>query len=627
MITKAPVLKFYDVKAEATIHCDASEKGLGATLLQNEQPVAFVSRSLTKAEQNYAQIEKECLAIVFACERFNQYIHGREQTTVHTDHRPLVPIFNKPIYNAPKRLQRMLLRLQKYTLTVQYCPGRKMHIADMLSRAYLQEQTPTSKTEYQIFQLQQEHRLYKEIEEVDPALHVRLSENGLAKLREATTKDNTLSELSKFIHQGWPEFKHNVPLSVRAFWPYRDELVVDRNIVFKGTKVVIPKAMRPLMLQRIHSSHQGPVACSRRARDVIFWPGMTKEVLHLASQCAICNEFAAKQQKEPLMSPEVSTAPWSMVAQDLFTFAGKTYLITIDYYSDFWELDAVNDASSDTIIECTKAHFARYGIPEKVITDNGPQFRAQQYEDFARQWGFSHVTSSPYHSQSNGKAESAVKIAKSMLKKVTKDRMDVNLAILSWRNTPTEGGQYSPVQKLHSRRTRTQLPTSSKLLKPKVASGVVDEITHRKHKTKQQYDRTAKELPPLVDGQTVRIQPVKHKGQWEKATVIKKVSARSYIVKVDNGKTFRRNRKHLRQTNEAPPNMSVIEQGAEDEAAIPTTIATQQTHENDQMADSNEQTENVPTQAQNQPSEAQPSVSRTGRVSKPPTRLKDYVRH
>jgi len=197
--------------------------------------------------------------------------------------------------------------------------------------------------------------------------------------------------------------------------------------------------MQPLMLQRIHSGHQGPVACSKHARDVIFWPGMTKEVLHLASQCAICNEYAAKQQKEPFMSPEVPTAPWSMVAQDLFTFAGKTYLITIDYYSDFWELqlDVVNDASSETIIEYTKAHFAHYSIPEILITDNGPQFRAQQYEDFPRQWGLSHATSSPYHSQRNGKAELAVKIAKSMLEKVTKDRTDINLAILSWRNAPT----------------------------------------------------------------------------------------------------------------------------------------------------------------------------------------------
>ena len=526
MITTAPVLKFYDVKAETTIQCDASEKGLGATLLQNEQPVAFVSRSLTKAEQNYAQIEKECLAIVFACERFNQYIHGREQTTILTDHRPLVPIFNKPIYNAPKRLQRMLLRLQKYTLTVWYCPGgHKMYIADMLSWAYLQEQAPTSVSNYQIFQLHQEARLYKEIEDIDAAMHVRLSERGLARLREATVEDNTLRELTKVTRQGWPELKHDVPLSIRAFWPYRDELVVNGNIVFKGTKVVVPKALQSLMLQRIHSSHQGPEACVRRARDVIFWPGMSNEIRHLASQCPTCNEYTAKQQKEPLMSPDPPTAPWSMVAQDLFSFTGKAYLITVDYYSDFWELDAVSDTSSETIIECTKRHFARYGIPEKVITDNGPQFIAQAYEDFAKQWGFHHVTSSPYHSQSNGKAESAVNIAKSLLKKVTKDNKDVNLAILSWRNTPTEGGQYSPVQKLHSRRTRTQLPTSNKLLKPKVARGVVDEINRRRQRAKHHYDKTAKEMSTLADGQMVRIQPAKHQDHWEKAIVIKQVSA------------------------------------------------------------------------------------------------------
>ena len=113
LITKAPVLKFYNVTNEATIQCNASEKILGGTLQQKSQPVAFASCSLTQTEQNYAQIEKEYLAIVFACERFNQYIHGRQQTTIYTDHRPLMPIFTKPIYNAPKRLQRMLLRLQK----------------------------------------------------------------------------------------------------------------------------------------------------------------------------------------------------------------------------------------------------------------------------------------------------------------------------------------------------------------------------------------------------------------------------------------------------------------------------------------------------------------------------------
>ena len=155
MISSTSVLKCYDVASEITIQCDASESGLGATHLQNGQPVAFASRSLSAVEHRYAQIEKECLAIVFACSHFNQYLHGRESTTVETDHKPLVPIFQKSLHSAPKRLQRMLLRLQKYNLHDKHLPGPQMYIADMLSRAYLQADHSQCESipEYQIFQL------------------------------------------------------------------------------------------------------------------------------------------------------------------------------------------------------------------------------------------------------------------------------------------------------------------------------------------------------------------------------------------------------------------------------------------------------------------------------------------
>ena len=152
LVTTAPVLRYYDVTEEVTIQSDASQKGLGATLLQKGQPVAFASRSLSTTEQQYAQVEKkECLAIVFACERFNQYLQGRDCITVDTDHKPLVPIFTKPIYNAPRCLQRMLIRLQKYCLKVQYCPGHKMYIADMLSRAFVTNHKPKAEEDFEIF--------------------------------------------------------------------------------------------------------------------------------------------------------------------------------------------------------------------------------------------------------------------------------------------------------------------------------------------------------------------------------------------------------------------------------------------------------------------------------------------
>ena len=109
LVCEPPVLKFYNVNREVTIESDASLSGLGASLLQEGQPVAFASRALTQAESRYAQIEKELLSVVFACERFDTYLYGRDVVHVKTDHQPHEAIFKKDLGSAPKRLQRMLL--------------------------------------------------------------------------------------------------------------------------------------------------------------------------------------------------------------------------------------------------------------------------------------------------------------------------------------------------------------------------------------------------------------------------------------------------------------------------------------------------------------------------------------
>ena len=138
-VTDTPVLRYYNLNEEVTLQCDASQAGLGAVLMQNGQPVAYASRALTPAETQYAQIEKELLAIVFACKRFDAYVYGRQQVNIQTDHKPLEPIFTKSLDSAPKRLQRMLLQLQKYNITVKYKKGMELLLADTLSPAYLPE--------------------------------------------------------------------------------------------------------------------------------------------------------------------------------------------------------------------------------------------------------------------------------------------------------------------------------------------------------------------------------------------------------------------------------------------------------------------------------------------------------
>ena len=132
-VSSAPVLRYYNLQEEVTLQCDASQCGLGAAMLQNGQPVAYASRALSPAETRYAQIEKELLAIVYACQHFESYIYGRDIVHVETDHQPLVSIVLRPLNSAPSRLQRMLLKLQKFHPKVTYKNGKSMYLADTIS--------------------------------------------------------------------------------------------------------------------------------------------------------------------------------------------------------------------------------------------------------------------------------------------------------------------------------------------------------------------------------------------------------------------------------------------------------------------------------------------------------------
>lgn len=148
-----------------------------------------------------------------------------------------------------------------------------------------------------------------------------------------------------------------------------------------------------------------------------------------------------------MLSHPIPTLLWQFVSQDIFTFGHKQYLVTVDHYSDFYELDELVNTLSTTIINLTKAHFARHGIPLRCLTDNGPQFVSHEYKKFAQTFGFEHITSSPYWSRSNDKAEAAVNDAKSILKKSP----EVYLALLNIRNTPPRGHSFSPAQRpLHN---------------------------------------------------------------------------------------------------------------------------------------------------------------------------------
>ncbi|CAB4040283.1 Hypothetical predicted protein [Paramuricea clavata] len=141
-IASSTILQYYDVTLPVTLQVDASDEAIGGVLLQNGKPVCFTSHTLDSTERNYAQIEKECLGHRYTCmSKWHQYLYGKKNILVHTDHQPLETIFRKPLSKAPRRLQRIMLKLQQYHFSVQYKKGKEMYIADTLSRAALANPT------------------------------------------------------------------------------------------------------------------------------------------------------------------------------------------------------------------------------------------------------------------------------------------------------------------------------------------------------------------------------------------------------------------------------------------------------------------------------------------------------
>lgn len=536
-VTSTPVLRYYSLKEEVTLQCDASQFGLGAALMQNGQPVAYASRALTPAETRYAQIEKELLAIVFACDRFEMYVYGREEVHVETDHQPLELITQKPLNSAPKRLQRMLLKLQKYSLTVKYKKGKLMFLADTLSRAYLPEVHMC--------------RLSENLADVDHTMSLELSDERLQQFKHVSADDPVLRELRKIIQQGWPDSKAEVPDSVHAYYDFRDELTFQDELVFKGPLVVVPAPMRKEMMAIAHATHIGVEGCIRRARESMYWPRMSTELKEYVSKCDICMAHRAAPSKEPLQQHDFVARPWSKVGADLCDLQGRTLLVVCDYYSNFIEVENIQKVTTRGVSKALRTMFARYGVPNELITDNGPQFASAEFAVFAKSWGFDHVTSSPRYPQSNGKAENAVKTVKRLFTKCRESGQSEYLALLDWRNTPSEGIGTSPAQRFLGRRCKTLLPTTGQLLQPRYSTDKdTRALAGQKERQRYYYDRHVKTLPPLVSGDTVCMR-LPGQTTWTAGTCTGAVGPRSYSVQI-GGRVFRRNRRQLIRAGELP---------------------------------------------------------------------------
>ena len=581
LITKAPVLAYYDKEKSLTLQCDASKSGLGCTLMQDGRPIAYASKSLTQSEMNYAQIEKELFAILFGCKRFHQYVYGRK-VIVETDQLPLVSVKKKPLHAAPPRLTRMLLQLQKYDLDITFVRGIDLHIADALSRNMLKDTYP---------ELSEGMDLH--VYTVLSSLPV--SDRKMQEIKTHTELDPQMDQLKQVILKGWPEMRQHCPEQLKEFWNFRDELTVLNGLILKGHKLVIPNALRPKMLEVLHQGHFGTEKTLNRARDTVFWPRISAEITDMVLNCSVCLERRNSNPKEPLKPHNTPDYPWQTVATDLFMWEGQDFLITVDYYSKHFEVQKLPSTKASTIIAKLESIFARHGSPETVISDNAAMYTCELFSNFAREWNFTHVTISAKHSQSNGMVEKSVGICKKIFTKAKADGKDPYLGLLEWNFThvtisakhsqsngmveksvgickkiftkaKADGKDpylgllefrtskiklgYSPSQLIFSRRLRSNIPVIRDQLLPETPNReeVKEKIQTSKKDQKKYFDSHAQPLKPLEIGESARIQ--QSDKTWKPAVVTEKHNERSYSVKTQDGAVYSRNRRHLLKTNE-----------------------------------------------------------------------------
>ena len=462
------------------------------------------------------------------------WLYGKT-ITVHNDHQPLETIFRKPLAKAPKRLQRLIMHLQRYTLNVVYKKGTSLVLADTRSRSPLPSINTSKQTAFEIFRI----NLEESVEVGNP----NLTPKTTAELQMATRHDPVISELACAIRYGWPANKTDLKQTLTPYWPFRDELSILDGIIYGGSQALIPPSMQKHMPKRIHASHLGADSNIRMCRDILFWPGMQAAVRELCSQCEKCAQYSKENRSEQMLSHPIPEYPWQYVSQDICTHDGKNYLVTVDHYSDFIEVDILENTLSATVVEKTRIQFCRHGILEILLTDNGPQFVSSDFETFCAQMGISHITSSPYWPKGNGKAEASVKIIKAMIKKSE----DLQLALLMYRNTPNQGYTFSPVQRCMNRHTRTTIPIMKDLLKFSTSKLVQGEISAKRQKAQACYNKKIHgDLPDIPLGCYVYAKPApQDRGRtWHFGKVTGSPSPRSYTIETATSK-LRRNRKQL----------------------------------------------------------------------------------
>ena len=390
---------------------------------------------------------------------------------------------------------------------------------------------------------------------------------------------------------------------------------------------MIPTSLRAEYLQDLHAGHLGEEKTLLRARETVFWPGISDDVRNAVKLCDVCMKYKPAQQKEPLVPHDVPSLPWFKLGVDIFEHRSHHYLLVADYFSKFPVVKKLTNQTAGHVISLLKTIFSEYGVPATVYTDQGTQFVSQEFKQFALQYRFEVQHSSPRYPQSNGFIEAMVKVVKGIMEKTEESGSDPHLAMLIYRATPIRPGQLSPGEMLSQRKYRALLPIHQ-YLHPNLEISREAQIA-QKQAQRDDYDRTAKKLRDLQQFQSVRFQLDPKKPIWQKATVVQQPnesSPRRYEVQTESGARYFRNRRHIRPAFEIQPeelNQAPSTPGTESKSPGPGLVK----HPSSSAADVADQPSQKPLPSQRVPDKTPVGIalSRPRRTIRPPTRLIEQI--
>ena len=580
------ILIHYEPQRKLLLSCDASPYGIGAVISHVmddgcEKPIAYTSRSLSAAEQNYAQIDKEGLAIVYGVKKFHHYLYGR-QFTIVSDHRPLQHLFSETksiLVMASARIQRWALTLSAYNYTIQYRPGKQLANADLLSRLPLADTIADPP-------LPGEMVLLMEALNTSPIIVVNV--------KTWTNRDPFLSRVKQMILQGWPKDTD------AAFQPYiqrSKELTVQNDCVLWGSRVVIPEVGRGTVMTMLHDGHPGMTRMKAIARGVVWWPGIDAEIEKKVKECHECQVNQKSPTTASLHPWEWPSQPWSRLHIDFAgPFEGKMFLVVADSHSKWLDVIPVSNANSTNTIRELRKLFATHGIPDVIVSDNGTAFTSTEFSEFMAKNGVKHLKTAPYHPATNGLAERAVQTFKTAMKKsASEGNIDTRLArfLFHYRTTPNSTTGVSPAELLMGRKLKTHLDK----LRPNLASIVYGrQQSQVMSHDKQTSERTFYPNDPVL-AKNYHCGPA-----WLPGEVLTG-GPRNYKIKLSNGIVVRR---HVDQMQKRP-------------ADSPNTIDVNNDFEDFQPSVENSSTSEG-SSTKNTSSESTSTLRRSTRNRQPPNR-------